>query len=130
MCKHPYFHPEQKLFFPCGQCLSCRITKRRKWVTRMILESRDYGDKQSFITLTYSPENDALFTAYMDIQQDVEQEEFTLPLEQDIVEFLEDRIKTLENAIESHAKILARFQMTEGKEQPLILTKEMEINNA
>ena len=46
------------------------------------------------------------------------------------LEFLEDRIKTLENAIESHAKILARFQMTEGKEQPLILTKEMEINNA
>jgi hypothetical protein len=30
--------------------------------------------------------------------------------------FLEDRIKTLEIAIESHAKILARFQMTEGKE--------------
>ena len=28
--------------------------------------------------------------------------------------FLEDRIKTLENALESHAKILARFQMTEG----------------
>ena len=46
------------------------------------------------------------------------------------IKFLEDRIKTLENAIESHAKILARFQMTEDKEQPLILTKEMEINNA
>jgi hypothetical protein len=30
------------------------------------------------------------------------------------IQFLEDRIKTLENAIESHAKILARFQMTEG----------------
>ena len=30
------------------------------------------------------------------------------------LKFLEDRIKTLENAIESHAKILARFQMTEG----------------
>ena len=30
------------------------------------------------------------------------------------IEFLEDRIKTLETAIESHAKILARFQMTEG----------------
>ena len=29
------------------------------------------------------------------------------------IKFLEDRIKTLENAIESHAKILARFQMTE-----------------
>ena len=31
------------------------------------------------------------------------------------IKFLEDRIKTLENAIESHAKILARFQMTEDK---------------
>ena len=30
--------------------------------------------------------------------------------------YLEDRIKVLEKAIESHAKILARFQMTEGKE--------------
>ena len=32
------------------------------------------------------------------------------------IKFLGDRIKTLENAIESHAKILARFQMTEGKD--------------
>jgi hypothetical protein len=30
--------------------------------------------------------------------------------------FLEDRIKVLEKAIESHAKILARFQMTEANE--------------
>ena len=30
--------------------------------------------------------------------------------------FLEDRIKVLEKSIESHAKILARFQMTENKE--------------
>jgi hypothetical protein len=30
--------------------------------------------------------------------------------------FLEDRIKVLEKAIESHAKILARFQMTEGEQ--------------
>jgi hypothetical protein len=28
--------------------------------------------------------------------------------------YLEDRVKVLETAIESHAKILARFQMTEG----------------
>ena len=32
------------------------------------------------------------------------------------VTFLEDRVKVLEKSIESHAKILARFQMTEGKE--------------
>ena len=30
------------------------------------------------------------------------------------IKFLEYRIKVLESAIESHAKILARFQMTEG----------------
>ena len=32
------------------------------------------------------------------------------------ITFLEDRVKTLEKALESHAKILARYQMTEGKE--------------
>ena len=32
------------------------------------------------------------------------------------IKFLEDRIATLETAIESHAKILARFQMTEDKD--------------
>ena len=30
--------------------------------------------------------------------------------------YLEDRVKVLEKAIESHAKILARFQMTEDKD--------------
>ena len=30
--------------------------------------------------------------------------------------YLEDRIKVLEKAIESHAKMLARFQMTEANE--------------
>ena len=32
------------------------------------------------------------------------------------IKFLEDRIKVLETAIASHAKILARFQMTEDKD--------------
>ena len=32
------------------------------------------------------------------------------------IKFLEDRIKDLEKTLESHAKILARFQMTEGKD--------------
>ena len=36
--------------------------------------------------------------------------------EQIKIKFLEDRIKTLEKTLESHAKILARFQMTEGKD--------------
>ena len=37
-----------------------------------------------------------------------------ITLQKNKLKFLEDRIKTLETAIESHAKILARFQMTEG----------------
>ena len=32
--------------------------------------------------------------------------------------YLEDRIKVLEKSIESHAKILARFQMTEDNVNP------------
>ena len=36
------------------------------------------------------------------------------------IKFLEDRIKTLETAIESHAKILARFQMTENNEPDFV----------
>ena len=32
------------------------------------------------------------------------------------IKFLEDRIKVLETAIESRAKILARFEMTEGRD--------------
>jgi len=53
-----------------------------------------------------------------------------ITLQRNKLKYLEDRITTLEKSLDSHAKILARFQMTEGKEQPLILTKEMEIENA
>ena len=35
-------------------------------------------------------------------------------LQRNKLKFLEDRIVTLEKTLESHAKILARFQMTEG----------------
>ena len=34
--------------------------------------------------------------------------------------YLEDRVKVLESAIESHAKILARFQMTENNEADFV----------
>ncbi len=42
------------------------------------------------------------------------------------IKFLEDRIKVLESAIESHAKILARFQMTEGDKSWVILSGVMD----
>jgi len=40
------------------------------------------------------------------------------------IKFLEDRIATLEKALESHTKILARFQMTEGNGFETDLTPE------
>ena len=43
------------------------------------------------------------------------------------IKFLEDRISTLEKALESHSKILARFQMTEGKSHELTASEYIEI---
>ena len=43
------------------------------------------------------------------------------------IKFLEDRIKTLETVIESHAKILARFQMNEGKSHELTASEYIKI---
>ena len=47
------------------------------------------------------------------------------------IQFLEDRIKTLEKSIESHAKILARFQMTEDslKDNKQILFEKDDVEN-
>nr|WAE43589.1 MAG: replication initiator protein [Microviridae sp.] len=40
---------------PCGQCLQCRISKRREWSAR-ILHERGYHEKSMFLTLTYMDE--------------------------------------------------------------------------
>lgn len=41
--------------FPCGNCLPCRINKRREWVTRILLESTQH-EHSCFSTLTYEDE--------------------------------------------------------------------------
>lgn len=40
----------------CGQCIPCRINKRREWVGRLTLEAGLYSDN-AFITLTYDDEH-------------------------------------------------------------------------
>lgn len=71
LCKHPFIRdPSGKVFkslnkddwvkgipFPCGQCLPCRINKRRVWSTRLWLEQISHADNLPMLTLTYDDDN-------------------------------------------------------------------------
>lgn len=54
LCKSPY--TEGVLSYPCGQCLPCRINRRRLWTSRIMLEARCHPFS-SFATLTYDNDN-------------------------------------------------------------------------
>lgn len=55
MCKNPYI--KDTMPYGCGQCLPCRINKRRLWVHRIMLETLT-NDRSCFVGLTYAPENE------------------------------------------------------------------------
>lgn len=42
---------------PCGQCMPCRINKKRMWVGRMLLELNHSRSQASFLTMTYNDEH-------------------------------------------------------------------------
>lgn len=53
-CANPFVRQGQA--FGCGQCLPCRINRKRIWTHRLMLEAREQKDN-AFITLTYDDEN-------------------------------------------------------------------------
>lgn len=54
LCKAPFRKDGQR--YPCGQCLPCRLNRRRLWTHRLLLEAQSH-ELSCFPTLTYSPEN-------------------------------------------------------------------------
>ena len=59
--------------------------------------------------------NEVLMTQLTDEHFELHTQNKAERYERQKIKFLEDRISTLEKALESHTKILARFQMTEDK---------------
>jgi len=47
---------DRPMTVPCGQCIGCRVDKKRQWATRLVHEASLYKDN-CFITLTYSDDN-------------------------------------------------------------------------
>lgn len=56
MCTSPFYLREYRFEVPCGQCLQCRINKRKEWSLRL-LHQMSYMPNCVFLTLTYDDFN-------------------------------------------------------------------------
>lgn len=55
LCKKPYLS-KQGMLFGCGQCIPCRVNRRREWAHRLMLEKKCHADT-CFVTLTYADDH-------------------------------------------------------------------------
>lgn len=53
LCRKPFIAADAA--YGCGQCLPCRVKRRRIWVHRLLLESLMHAES-SFVTVTYGEE--------------------------------------------------------------------------
>lgn len=65
-CVRPFI--SQAGAFGCGQCLPCRVVKRRTWTMRILLEALEHGEERcSFVTLTYAEDHSSLVPSHLQL---------------------------------------------------------------